>query len=382
MSVTVKPYKIAVAQAQLDWIRAMVAGAKPLRAPKDDADWKYGLDVRWFAEFLEHWAKAYDWRAHEAALNLWSQVLVEIDGLAIHAFHIKGSASRPRPLLLTHGWPGSAYEFAAMVGPLTRPQDFGGDAEDGFDLVIPSLPGIGFSAAPDLPLGPRAIAGLWRRLMSEGLGYTRFGVQGGDLGSAVSTWLGCDADEQVAGVHLNLCVPPMSDPTDDPEELAWRQAYAAVQQRESAYMVQHATKPQTVAAALSASPVACAAWMLEKFHGWSDCGGDIERCFSKDQLITNLMFYLAEDKAGSAIWLYRGAAMERASGRFDGLKVEAPTAVAVFPGEFLPPPPQATAARYYRLERWTLMASGGHFAAMEQPTALADDIRAFFHGRL
>jgi microsomal epoxide hydrolase len=378
----VRPFRIQVPQAKLDRIRAAVAAAQLPPAPSDDTGWRYGVDVAWLAGFLDYWAKAYDWRAEEARLNAWPQVKAEIDGIDIHAFHIRGSVSRPRPLVLTHGWPGSAYEFMGLVEPLCFPERFGGDPQDGLDLIIPSLPGVGFSAAPPRPIGPRRIAGLWRKLMTEALGYDRFAAQGGDLGSAVSTWLGADHADVVAAVHLNLCVPPMTDPTEDAEELKWRADYAAVQQRESAYMIEHATKPQTVAAVLAASPVALAAWVLEKFQGWGDTQGDIESRFSKDQLIANLMFYLAEDRAGTAIWLYRGAAEERASGRFEGLKVAVPTAIALFPKEFLPPPPRRTVERYYDVRRWTRMASGGHFAALEEPAALAEDVRLFLREHL
>lgn len=379
---TVRPFRIVVSDARLARIRDAVAGATLPPAPIDDADWRYGVDVGWLRGFLDYWATQYDWRAEEARLNRFPQIVAEIDGVDIHAFHVRGSAPRPRPLILTHGWPGSAYEFAGLIEPLCFPERFGGDPEDAFDVVIPSLPGVGFSAAPPRPIGPRRIAGLWRNLMTEALGYERFAAQGGDLGSAVSTWLGCDHADVTAAVHLNLCIPPMTEPTDDPAELKWRADFMAVQQRESAYMVEHMTKPQTVAAVLTASPVALAAWVLEKFHGWGDTGGDIESRFSKDQLIANLMFYLAEDRAGTAIWLYRGAAEERASGRFEGLSVRTPTAIALFPKEFLPAPPRATVKRYYNVRRWTEMPSGGHFAALEEPDALVRDVRAFLGDHL
>ena len=377
-----RPFRIEVPEAKLASIRAAVAAAELPPAPADDADWRYGVDVAWLAGFLAYWAETYDWRAEEMRLNRFPQFLAEIDGVDIHFFHVRGSASRPRPLILTHGWPGSAYEFSGLIEPLCHPERFGGDAEDGFDLVIPSLPGVGFSGVPPRPMGPRAIAGLWRTLMTDVLGYARFAAQGGDLGSSISTWLGADHGDVVAAIHLTLCIPPMTDATDDPAELKWRADFAAVQQRESAYMVEHMTKPQTVATVLAASPVALAAWVLEKFHSWGDTGGDIESRFSKDQLIANLMFYLAADRAGTAIWLYRGAAEERAAGRFDGLKVEVPTALALFPKEFLPPPPRAAVARYYDLRRWTEMAAGGHFAALEEPQALVDDVRAFLRDHI
>ncbi|MGB8364164.1 MAG: epoxide hydrolase family protein [Rhizomicrobium sp.] len=377
-----RPFKIDVPKEKLDWIAASIDAARLPPAPIDDADWHYGIDVSWLAEFLAYWRKSYDWRAQEARLNVFPQFVAEIDGIDIHFFHLRGSAERPRPLILSHGWPGSAYEFVQMFEPLCFPARFGGDAEDGFDLVVPSLPGVGFSANPSRPLGPRCIAGLWRKLMCDVLGYDRFAAQGGDLGSAISTWLGADHADAVAAIHLNLCIPPMTDTTEDAEELKWRADFMAVQQRESAYMVEHMTKPQTVAAVLSSNPVALAAWITEKFQSWADTGGNIESRFSKDQLITNLMFYLAADKAGPAIWLYRGAADERACGRFEGLNVAAPTGIALFPKEFLPPAPRRTVERFYNVQSWSQMAAGGHFAALEEPFVLAGDIRQFLRDRL
>jgi len=343
-----RPFAIAVPQEQLEWIRSSIRTAHLPPAPADDEEW-----------------------------NAYPQFIADVDGIAIHFFHLRGSASRPRGLILTHGWPGSAYEFVQLFERLCFPERFGGNRDDGFDLVVPSLPGVGFSANPAHPVGPRHIAGLWRKLMCDTLGYARFAAQGGDLGSSVSTWLGADHADVVAAIHLNLCVPPMTHPTDDPQELEWRAAYLAVQQRESAYMAEHITKPQTVASVLSANPVALAAWVTEKFQCWGDTQGNIESRFSNDQLIANLMFYLAENKAGPAIWLYRGAAEERARGRFDDLLVSVPTAIALFPKEFLPPPPRSVVERYYNVQSWSRMAAGGHFAALEEPLALAADIRQF-----
>ena len=373
-----RPFRIDVPEEKLQRIRAAVADPMLPPAPADDADWRYGVDVRWLAGFLRYWAEDYDWRAEEARLNGWPQFLAEVDGIDIHFFHVKGSASRPRPLIMTHGWPGSVYEFTGVIDQLCFPED----PEDGFDLVIPSIPGVGFSDAPPRPIGPRAMATLWRKLMCEVLGYERFAAQGGDYGSGISRSLGGEHADVTAAIHLNLCIPPMHEPPQSEAEAEWRKAFMAVQQRESAYMLEHMTKPQTVAAALSASPVALAAWVTEKFQSWGDTGGDIESRFSKDQLIANLMLYLAADKAGTAIWMYRGGAEERASGEFDRIKVSVPTAVALFPKEFLPPPPREAAERWFDIRRWTEMKSGGHFAALEEPKALADDVRAFLRDHL
>jgi pimeloyl-ACP methyl ester carboxylesterase len=378
----VRPFTIHVPDDRLARIKAAVAAAELPPIPVDDANWSYGLDVAWFRTFLDYWATEHDWRAQEAKLNAWPQFKAEIDGLDIHFYHVKGSASRPRPLILTHGWPGSVFEFFALIEPLAHPERFGGDPEDGFDVVIPSLPGVGFSDHPPRPIGPRAIASIWRKLMVDVLGYERFAAQGGDLGSSISTWLGSDHGDVVCAVHLNLCVPLMTGEPQSEEEAAWRKAFLGVQQRESAYMLQHMSKPQTVATALAASPVALAGWITEKFATWGDTGGDIESRFSKDQLIANLMFYLVAHGGGTSIWLYRGAAEERATGRFEGMRVDAPTAFALFPKEFLPAPPRHAAERYWNVQRWTPMKSGGHFAALEEPQALLEDVREFFRDHL
>jgi microsomal epoxide hydrolase len=280
---------------------------------------------------------------------------------------------------MTHGWPGSILEFDQAAERLAFPERFGGRAEDGFDLVIPSLPGFGFSSRPNSPIGPRRVSEMWRSLMVDHLGYDRFLLQGGDFGSAVSSWLAHDAPKHVAGLHLNLCIPqpvPASEAVEG--EVEWRAAYETVQRRESAYMFEHMTKPQTIGAALSASPVAFAAWVIEKFHGWADTGGDIESRFSKEQLITNLMTYLVNDAVSSSIWMYAGTAAEAAAGRLSGLKVTVPTGVGLYPGEFLPAAPRGAMARNWNLVRLTQMPAGGHFAAFEEPAAFADDVRQFF----
>ena len=376
-----RPFRIALPDARLAWIRDGLARAEYPPQPQGDRDWRYGIDVGYLRNFVRYWLDAYDWRRAEAALNRFPQFIAEVEGIDLHFYHVKGSGSRPFPLILTHGWPGSVFEFLHLVETLCFPERFGGNPEEGFDLVIPSLPGMGFSAPPPAPIGPRRIARLWRKLMTEVLGYPCFGAQGGDFGSAIGQWLGTDHADVVLGAHFNLVTLPLSqDPGIGAAEREWQATYRRVIKRHGAYMLQHMAKPQTVAVVLSASPVACAAWILEKFQAWGDTGGNIESRFSKDQMITNLMFYLAGSGAGTAIWLYNGVAQEHARGESDGLKVTCPTAVAEFPKEFIPYPSRDAVARYYNLQRWTVMPSGGHFAALEEPEAFCADVRAFFLG--
>lgn len=361
------PFTIAIAQPVLDRIAAKLALSQVGYAPADDSDWRYGTDARWLGELLDYWRDSYDWRAAEADLNRWPQFRARVDGLDIHFIHVKGTSEGRLPLLLTHGWPGSVLEFDRAIAPLVA---------QGFDLVIPSLPGFGFSGRPAGPVGPRKVAAIWRKLMTEVLGYKRFGAQGGDWGSAVTTALGADHADVVAAIHLNLFMGPPDTGADSAGTIAWRKALQAVQARESAYMMEQATKPQTIGLALADSPLGFAAWVCEKFHGWGDTNGAIESRFRKDQLLTNIMIYLVNDAVQSSIWMYRSIYTEpRIAGR-----VAVPTGLALYPAEFMPYPPREAAERAYEVVRWTQMPSGGHFAAMEEPEAFAAEVGAFFGG--
>jgi microsomal epoxide hydrolase len=376
--IEVRPFRVETPQARLDDIRAKLAAAHFTYAPADDGDWRYGADVGYLKEFVGYWLERYDWRAAEAELNRFPQFKANIDGLDVHFHHVRGKGPSPLPLILTHGWPGSTYEFFGVIERLSDPARFGGDPHDAFDVIVPSLPGYGPSQRPAAPVGPRHIAGLWRKLMVDALGYERFVAQGGDWGSAVTSWLGATAPE-VAGIHLNLCVPPaIAAEHLSAEEREWRARFEAVQRQASAYMMLHMTKPQTIAIALSDTPMGYAAWVLEKFHGWADTHGDVESRFSKDQLITNLMIHLTNDAVTSMIWSYVGAAMEVRRGEHAGLRVNAPTACALYPAEFLPHPPRAVAERVWNITRWNEMKSGGHFAAFEEPEAFATDVVGAF----
>lgn len=376
----VRPFTVDVAASRVDAIRRRLADAAWTYAPADDEDWRYGADVRWLRSFVDYWIEDYDWARAQAGLNRWPQFMTEIDGIDLHFHHVKGSNSRPRPLILTHGWPGSVIEFHGVIERLTHPERFGGDPEHGFDIVAPSLPGYAFSGRPASPIGPRRIAGLWRTLMTDRLGYSRFGAQGGDWGSAVSSWLGSDHSDVTSGIHLNM-VSSWVGLTGEPRseaEAAYRRDLATVQRVGFGYHGELSTKPQTIGIALSDSPLGFAAWVLEKFRDWGDTQGDIDATFDRDDLITNLMLYLLNDAVNASGWIYRGRVTEAADGGYADMMVGAPTGVALFPAEFIPYPPRDVAERFYNITRWTQMAAGGHFAALEQPTALADDVRAFF----
>jgi pimeloyl-ACP methyl ester carboxylesterase len=362
----VKPFAIAVPQTVLDRIAARLALSAVGYAPADDADWKYGVDAVWLQGLLDYWRNQYDWRAAERELNALPHFIARVEDFDVHFIHVRASAVPARlPIVLTHGWPGSVLEFFEVVGPL---------AAMGFDVVVPSLPGYGFSSRPAVPIGPRRVAALWRRLMVDELGYSRFGAQGGDWGSAVTTWLGRDHADVVAGIHLNMLFAPPTSAADDEETRAWRVKLARVRSVESAYMLEQSTKPQTIGLALADSPLGFAAWVAEKFHGWGDTHGDIDRRFPKDRLLTNIMLYLVTDTVQSAIWMYRSAVTDKHTAS----RVTVPTGCALFPAEFMPYPPRSAAERAYNISRWTEMSAGGHFGAMEEPAAFTAEVGAFF----
>lgn len=358
------PFQINVPQKKLDAIRAQLELAQIGYAPRDDSGWKYGTDRRYLSEFRDYWLDRYDWRRSEAGLNRFPQFMARVEDIDVHFYHVRGRGKNCFPIILTHGWPGSVFEFLEVIEPLT---------EAGYDLVIPSLPGYGFSSRPAVPIGRRRVASIWRRLMVDVLGYKRFGAQGGDWGSGVTRALAHDHADVVQAIHLNL-IFYLNVASNDPSLAAWRKTVAAVMGRECAYLFEQQTKPQTIALALSANPLAFAAWVLEKCNGWADTGGRIESRFTKDQLLTNIMMYLVNDAVGSAIWLYYGAAKEEPSHN----RIEVPTGFAAYPVEIIPPPPRHVAELEFNITRWTEMKAGGHFAAWEEPAAFAGEVAAFF----
>lgn len=370
-----RPFRIDVPDAVLDDLHERLDRTR-WPEPLAGAGWDYGADVAYVRELCDHWRHGYDWRRHEAALNAVPQFLCEVDGVDLHYWHVRGTGPSPTPLLLVHGWPGSMYEFFELVGPLTDPGAHGGDPADAFDVVVPALPGFGFGGKPRCRgWGISRIAAAFHQLMTSELGYTHYGVQGGDWGAMVAAKMGASYPEHVSGVHLNLLVaPPPPQPTeaDRPaldRDRAWRT-------REAAYSRVQRTKPDSLTVAQSDSPAGLAAWIVEKFRTWSDCAGDVEQAFSKDVLLTNLMFYWAPNSVASAARIYYENARDPA-GVSTRPRVEVPVAYAAFPQEIFRPP-RSWADPHYAIARWTEMPRGGHFAALEQPGLLTDDLRAFF----
>jgi microsomal epoxide hydrolase len=291
---------------------------------------------------------------------------------------VRGSGASSRPLLLTHGWPGSVVEFLPVIEALAHPETTGGESADSFDVVVPSLPGFGFSGRPEGVLGPRSTARLWRRLMTDVLGYVRFGAQGGDLGSMVTAYLGGEHADVVSAIHLNFVpIRPLPDTELSAEERRWKEEADAYRARELDYFVLQEHRPQTLAVALQDSPIGAAAWMLERLNSWSD--GGVANAFRIDDLITDLMLYVATGRIESSLWFYRSFLLECNGRTHPPDRVEVPTGIAVFPKEMLNGrPPRTWAERDYQVVHWSEMERGGHFACLEQPEVFVRELRTFF----
>jgi len=374
-----EPFKIHVPDDVLADLHGRLTRVRwPDQAP--DAGWRHGTDLAYMKELVAYWRDRYDWRAQEARLNALPQFTVPMGRVDLHFVQLRGVGPKPMPLLLSHGWPGSIWEFHKLIPMLTDPGAHGADPADAFTVVAPSLPGYGFSFKPDQPrLGIAEIADVFARLMTDVLGYKRFGAQGGDWGAFITSRLGLAYGSRLAGIHLTLLglrrgLAPPAEPTD--EEKAYLEELQHWEREEAGYQWIQGTKPQTLAYGLTDSPVGLAAWIVEKFRTWGDCGGDVERRFTKDVLLTNIMLYWVTGAINSSFCPYF-ARRHSPWPLHDNQRIEVPTAYASFPREILHPP-RAWAERAYNLRRWTYMPSGGHFAALEEPAALAADIRAFF----
>jgi pimeloyl-ACP methyl ester carboxylesterase len=372
-------FVIAVEEALLyDLRRRLAATRLPDEIP--GAGWQYGAERSYVRELIDYWKTAYDWPVQETLLNRFDHYRVQMDDIALHYILQPGVGPDPLPLLLSHGWPGSIFEFTKIIGPLTDPVRYGGDPKDAFTVVAPSLPGYGFSHVPDQRrLGIEEIADLFARLMKDVLGFQRFAAQGGDWGSFVTARLGFAHSEKTMGIHLNMVplAPHPSDRTDLTDaEKAFMEESKYFLAEETGYMWIQGTKPQTLAYSLNDSPAGLAAWITEKFHTWSDCHGDLESRISKDELLTNIMIYWVTGTINSSFYLYHHF-KHRPWRLGPGERIQAPTAVAAFPMEILRPPKE-WAARMFNLKRWTSMPQGGHFAALEEPELLVEDIRTFF----
>ena len=374
-----QPFRLQVPDSAIDDLRARLARTRfPDQAPGEP--WAYGADVAYLKELVEYWRTRFDWRAPEARLNAFPQFKVPLHGIDVHFLHVEGQGPAPYPLLLSHGWPGSVFEFLDIIPRLTDPARFGGDPADAFTVVAPSLPGYGLSFTPGQPrFSVEMIADCFAELMAGVLGYERFAAQGGDWGAFVTSRLGAVHADRLIGIHVNLLTvrrdPKMlSNPT--PEEQKFLGELEIWLKEEMGYQWIQGTRPQTLAVGLNDSPAGLAAWVFEKFRAWADCGGDVESVFTKDHLLANVSLYWFTGAIGSSFWPYYA----RMHGPWPipegGVKV--PMGYAAFPREILRPPRSVAEKMYTDIRRWTVMPKGGHFAAMEQPAALAREIVEFF----
>jgi len=377
----IKPFEVTWSEAEVEAVLGQVRAYPwppiPEVPPEGLGGWAYGCDAAYLKALCDHWTGAYDWRAAVADLNRFPQFTARIEDFDIHFLHVVGEAKGSRPLIVTHGWPGSHYEFWQAIEKLAFPSRFGGRAEDAFDLVVPSLPGFGFSSKPKRPVGQRTTARLFNALMTQALGYESYLAQGGDWGAMVTSWLGRDHAASARAIHLNMLgFRPNGGPRGE-AEVAWATRQAGMMDIMGAYFRLQVSKPQSIAWMGAGNPVGQAAWIAERFHDWSDLSKkSLDEAYPKDRLLTNIMLYVMTDSFATGAWYYRGLVEEGGLAFQPGERCETPTAFANFPGEPLyQAPPRSFAERAYNIVRWTDMPRGGHFAAMEEPDLYVDEVR-------
>ncbi|HEY3060651.1 MAG TPA: epoxide hydrolase [Chloroflexota bacterium] len=374
-------FTLNVPDAVLEDLQERLARTRwPDTAPHGGA-WEFGTNLEYLQQLVHYWQEGFDWRAQEARLNVFPQYTVGLGGIDLHFLHVPGKGPSPMPLLLSHGWPGSVWEFHKVIPLLTDPASHGGDPADAFTVVAPSLPGYTLSFKPgQRRFGVPDMCPLFTELMCDVLGYQRFAAQGGDWGSFISAYLALTQPEHIVGIHINL-LPLRREPlpataSDDPEFAAYRAELDNWLREETGYSTIQGTRPQTLAYALTDSPVGLAGWIVEKFWRWSDNHGDIESRFTKDDLLTNIMLYWVTGAIGSSFWPYysrQHAGWPLPADR----RIDVPVAYQSFLKDILHPP-RALAERAFNIQRWSTSPSGGHFAALEEPERLVEDVRAFF----
>jgi len=387
-----EPYTIAIPEAALADLKQRLAHTRLPREP-DDANWLYGSNRAYMARFIEHWREQFDWRIWEAKLNGFLNYRVALlrpddqTQQVVHFLIEPGSGQEsgqraPRPLLLTHGWPGSVFEFIHLIERLAHPERFGGRVEDAFTVVCPSLPGYGVSMPLHKPISARKVASLWRDLMVKALGFERFFVQAGDWGSIVSSWLGADHPQHVAAMHLNMVPlrPPITQPLTD-EEKAWAALAKKRHAAEGGYFAIQSTKPTTLGYGLSDSPAGLAGWIVEKFHGFPGGPASKEPPFSMDDMLATISLYWFTDTAATATWMYWATVRAGDLAMKPDEFISPPTAFLLPPWDLVPPSPPGWLERGYNVAQFHVMPRGGHFVAMEQPDAFIEDVQEFFRGK-
>jgi len=380
MAESLQPLTIRFEDEDLVDLRRRLESSR-LPVAMEGAAWKYGIDLAWLRDLLEYWRKDFDWRAVERELNRYESGFATVDDHRVHVLRARSPHPEALPLLLVHGWPGSVLEFLKIIGPLTNPTAHGGDARDAFHVIAPSIPGYGLSEAPRAPGQDATAVGVTFARLMQNLGYERYGAQGGDWGATIVPSLARHDPARCIGIHLNLVLagkPPEGPGDLSAEEAARLDEARSYMRTGTAYQRVQGFEPDLIGVAMTDSPAALCAWILAKFHAWSDCNGNLESRFTRDELLANVTWYWLTRSGASAARLYYES-MD--NGRIGSVsqRVEVPTACAIFPHELFRPP-RAWADRVFNVTRWTEMKSGGHFAAMEEPEMLVEDVRAFFRG--
>jgi pimeloyl-ACP methyl ester carboxylesterase len=380
LTVSVKPFKIKTPQSVLDDLQSRLGQARWTDEVRD-ANWGDGTNLNYLKRLTAYWHTSFDWRKQEKELNKFSSFTASVDGMDIHFVHERGKGPDPTPLILIHGWPDSFYRFHKIIPMLTDPAAFGGDASQSFDVIVPSLPGMGFSGHPtERGWNMRRSAETLGKLMTEVLGYKAFVASGGDGGSVVSQVLGILHPKIVQAIYITdlgyQATSNLDPATLTPEEQKFLQASQMSSFQEGAYAMLQMTKPQSLAFGLNDSPVGLAAWILEKFQSWSDCGGDVEKRFTKDELLTNIMIYWVTQTIGSSLRSYREDLLSPSLK--PGERVTVPVGVGVFPHDLFPAPPRHLGERTLNVKHWVEIPRGGHFTAWEEPELLAKELRTFF----
>ena len=376
---TLQKFQIQIADHKLEELSSRLSKTRWPDQLKD-SDWERGMKKDYLQYLVDYWQNGYDWRSQEKELNCYSQFKSKIGGIDIHFIWEKGKGKNPTPIILTHGWPDSFLRYKKIINKLTDPARFGGDPNDSFDVIIPSLPGFGFSDKPEHNGNNNAhVAELWIKLMTEKLGYTKFAAAGGDIGSGVTRYMALNHPNLLIGIHLtdvgiirDLLMAPDESKLST-AEITYKKTAQQWMAQEAGYISIQSTKPQTLSYGLSDSPVGTAAWILEKFRSWSDCNGQLENSYSKDELLTNVMIYWLTNTLSSSVNMY----YENAHSLPAMGKIEVPTGIALFAQDILLPPKEWT-IKNLNIVQWTEMPRGGHFTAMEEPDLFVEDICKFY----
>ena len=376
----IKPYKVNISKKFINQISKKV-DQYPWPDINKNEGWNMGTNYDYLKNLSKYWVNGFNWNDYQKKINKFSNYLIKVDSVNIHFIKEKGSGKNPKPLLLMHGWPGSVIEFLDIIERLAHPEKFGGNVEDAFDLIIPSLPGFAFSGQLKKPLGPRKMAHIINKLMTKKLNYRKYYAQGGDWGATIANWLGYDHAKSCKAIHINCLTMRHPDGPQTREEKKWQNKFNRDQLMQDGYRTQQSTKPQTLSYAMIDSPVGIAAWILEKMYFWSDIKGKtLESVYSKDKLIANIMTYIVTKTFNSAAWIYYGRREE--GGRYfpkKFKKISIPTGIAVYPAEMSEWPPKSYVNRIFNVCYWSKKKKGGHFAALEQPEIFIKDICNFFN---